>query len=144
MIGKEYEKMDVVSMTRELGKAIQADARYTAYAEAKAKQAKDTELSALMGKLSLVQMSYQQEAQSDAPDEDRMNEYDREFQALYSEIMAHPVMNDFQQKKQAVDDMMNYLIQILNLTVNGADPMTCDPQAEEECTGSCATCGGCS
>ncbi|MBQ6419832.1 MAG: YlbF family regulator [Clostridia bacterium] len=137
--------MDIVELTRQLGAAIQADERYVAYAEAKRKNDEDQALGALIGKLNIIQLSYRNESEKENPDEARLEKWDAEFRNLYTEIMRNEKMLAFQEKKQAVDDMMNYLIQILNLCVNGADPATCEPVPEDGggCTGSCSTCGGC-
>ena len=137
--------MDVIAITRQLGEAIQQDERYIAFMEAKRANEEDMELNAMIGKLNLVQMAYQNESGKDAPDEKNLEEMDNEFRQLYGDIMLNENMKRYEEKKQTVDDMMNYLIGILSQCVNGADPATCEPvSAEGECTGSCSTCGGCS
>ena len=136
--------MDIVKLTRELGKAIQLDERYLAFMEAKKANEADTELNALIGKLNLVQMNYQNEYSSEEPDAKKLDSYDAEFKDIYGSIMLNENMKRYEEKKQDVDDMMNYLIQILSLCVNGEDPDTCEPApAEGDCTGNCASCGGC-
>ena len=137
--------MDVTALARELGKAIQADERYLAYMEAKKANDDDIELNGLIGRLNLIQMSYQNESEKESPDQDKLEQWDADFRDVYGKIMLNENMRAFEEKKQTVDDMMNYLIQILSLCVNGADPDTCEPQPADEggCTGSCSTCGGC-
>ena len=137
--------MDVIEITRQLGEAIQQDERYIAFMEAKRANEEDMELNAMIGKLNLVQMAYQNESGKEAPDEKKLEEMDNEFRQLYGDIMLNENMKRYEEKKQTVDDMMNYLIGILSQCVNGADPATCEPvSADGECTGSCSTCGGCS
>ena len=137
--------MDVIEITRQLGEAIQQDERYIAFMEAKRANEEDMELNAMIGKLNLVQMAYQNESGTEAPDEQKLSDMDKEFQQLYGDIMLNENMKRYEEKKQTVDDMMNYLIGILSQCVNGADPATCEPvSADGECTGSCSTCGGCS
>ena len=137
--------MDVIEITRQLGEAIQQDEKYIAFMEAKKANEEDMELNAMIGKLNLVQMAYQNESGKEAPDEQKLSDMDREFQNLYGEIMLNENMKRYEAKKQELDDMMNYLIGILSQCVNGADPATCEPvSADGECTGSCSTCGGCS
>ena len=137
--------MDVIEITRQLGEAIQQDERYIAFMEAKRANEEDMELNAMIGKLNLVQMAYQNESGKEAPDEQKLSDMDKEFQQLYGDIMLNENMKRYEEKKQTVDDMMNYLIGILSQCVNGADPATCEPvSADGECTGSCSTCGGCS
>ena len=106
--------MTVIEATRELGKAIQADERY-----AKLMAAKEA-------------------------NEDKMNEYDKEFREVYTEVMTNENMRNYEEARQEVDNMMNYVMQLLSMVVNGEDPETCDPaKIQGDCTGSCSTCGGC-
>ena len=136
--------MNVIELTRQLGEAIQQDEKYIAFMEAKKANEEDLDLNAMIGKLNLVQMSYQNESGKDAPDEKKLEEMDNEFRQLYGDIMLNENMKRYEAKKQELDDMMNYLIGILSQCVNGADPATCEPVSETgDCTGSCSTCGGC-
>ena len=136
--------MNVIELTRQLGEAIQQDEKYIAFMEAKKANEEDMDLNAMIGKLNLVQMSYQNESGKDSPDEKKLEEMDNEFRQLYGDIMLNENMKRYEEKKQDLDDMMNYLIGILSQCVNGADPATCEPvSADGECTGSCSTCGGC-
>ena len=136
--------MNVIEITRQLGEAIQQDEKYIAFMEAKKANEEDLDLNAMIGKLNLVQMSYQNESGKDAPDEKKLEEMDNEFRQLYGDIMLNENMKNYEAKKQELDDMMNYLIGILSQCVNGADPATCEPvSADGDCTGSCSTCGGC-
>lgn len=137
--------MDVIKCTRELGKAIQQDERYLKFVEAKKANDEDMQLNSLIGKLNLIQLSYQNEASKEAPDEKKLEELDAQFRDIYGEIMLNENMHKFEEAKQGVDDMMNYVIQLLTLCVNGDDPETAEPKPADEaaCTGSCSTCGGC-
>lgn len=137
--------MDVIKYARQLGAAIQQDERYLKFAEAKKANDADMELNALIGKINLIQLSYQNEASKETPDEKKLEEMDAQFRDIYGQIMLNENMHKFEEAKQGVDDMMNYVIQILTLCVNGEDPETAEPKAVDEgvCTGSCGTCGGC-
>ena len=73
-----------------------------------------------------------------------MNGYDKEFREVYTEVMLNENMKNYENARQDVDDMMNYVMQLLSMVVNGEDPETCDPaKVQADCTGSCSTCGGC-
>ncbi len=136
--------MNVIELTRQLGAAIQQDERYLAYTKAKAANEADDDLNALIGKLNLLQLSYQTEAQKEDADEAKLSAYDEDFRKLYGEVMLNENMRNYENARHTVDDMMNYIIQILSLCVNGEDPATCEPVPESgSCTGSCSTCGGC-
>ncbi len=134
--------MTVIEAARELGKAIQADERYLKLAQATKANEADDALNNLISKLNLIQMSYQHEAEGEA-NEEKMNEYDKQFRELYDEIMVNENMKNYENARQEVDDMMNYVMQLLSMVVNGGDPETCDPAAQANCSGSCSTCGGC-
>ena len=137
--------MDVIAATRALGKEIQADERYKAFVEAKQKNEEDIALQGMLGKLRLLQMSYQNESEKEQPDEERLQQWDDEFRKTYTEAMLNENMRAYEEKKQAVDDLMTYVVNLLTLCVNGEDPETAEPRANngEGCTGSCSSCGGC-
>lgn len=136
--------MSVVELTRQLGAEIQKDERYLNFSKARENNDKDAELNDMIGKLNLVQLSYQQEAgKGDEADADKMSEYDKQFRELYEKIMSNPNMLAYEAARKEVDDMMNYVMQLLSLCVNGEDPATCEPVQEHSCGGSCGSCGGC-
>ncbi len=137
--------MDIIKLTRELGAAIQKDERYLAFAAAKEANEKDDELNALMGEIQMIQMNYQMEASKEEPDSAKMQEFEAAFNEKYEQFMSNKNMQAYDEARGQVDAMMNYIMQILGLCVNGADPMTCEPEEahEHSCDGSCGTCGGC-
>ena len=136
--------MSVIELTRQLGAAIQKDERYLAFAAAKEANEKDEALNALMGEIQMIQMNYQMEASKEEPDSAKMQEFEAEFNAKYEAFMANENMQKYDEARAQVDSMMNYIMQILGLCVNGADPATCEPeQHEHSCDGSCSSCSGC-
>ena len=137
--------MDIIKLTRELGAAIQQDERYLAFNKAKEANEKDEALNALMGEIQMIQMNYQMEASKETPDSAKMQEFEAEFNAKYEAFMANENMQRYDEARAEVDSMMNYIMQILGLCVNGADPATCEPEQQHEhsCDGSCSSCSGC-
>lgn len=138
--------MDVIEATRLLGKAIQADERYLKYMQCAENNEKDAQLNDMIGKLNLIQFNYQQEITNaeGEPDEAKIQEYDKQFQDMYAEIMVNPSMKTYEAAKDEVDAMMNYIVNLLSMVVNGADPETCEPEMNSEgCSGDCSSCGGC-
>ena len=136
--------MDIIKLTRELGAAIQQDERYLAFTKAREENEKDTELNELMGQIQMVQMNYQLEASKEEPDSAKMQSFEEEFNTLYTKFMANGKMQAYDAARTEVDEMMNYIMQILSLCVNGADPVTCEPEKHDhECGGSCSSCSGC-
>ena len=136
--------MNVIELTRQLGAAIQKDERYLAFAAAKEANEKDEALNALMGEIQMIQMNYQMEASKETPDSAKMQEFEAEFNAKYEAFMANENMQKYDEARAQVDSMMNYIMQILGLCVNGADPATCEPeQHDHSCDGACSSCSGC-
>lgn len=137
--------MDLIKLTRELGAAIQQDERYLAFQQARQENEKDDSLTALIGKINLIQMSYQSEAEKPDANEQKLQAYDKEFREVYGELMLNPNMQKYEEARQEIDNLMNYIMQILSLCVNGEDPETCEPKEEEEhdCSGGCSSCSGC-
>lgn len=136
--------MELEKLARQLGAAIQQDKVYLDYKKAMEENEKDEALNELMGKIRLLQMSYQHEANQENPNEQKLNAYNQEFQGIYAQIMSNEHMKAYEEARQAVDDMMNYLTGILALCVQGEDPETCDPHAHEHnCGGECSECSGC-
>ena len=137
--------MSVIELTRQLGAAIQKDERYLAFAAAKEANEKDEALNALMGEIQMIQMNYQMEASKETPDSAKMQEFEAEFNAKYEAFMANENMQRYDEARAEVDSMMNYIMQILGLCVNGADPATCEPEQQHDhsCDGSCSSCSGC-
>ncbi|MGN0527073.1 MAG: YlbF family regulator [Acutalibacteraceae bacterium] len=136
--------MTVIEATRQLGAAIQADPRYAEYAAAREANEKDDALNDLIGKINLVQLNYQNEAQKgEEADEAKIESYAKEFEELYREVMLNGNMVKFESAKAAIDDMMNEVMALLGCCIDGQDPATCTPPEEHHCDGSCSSCGGC-
>lgn len=136
--------MSVIEITRQLGAAIQEDARYKEYAAAREANEKDDALNELIGGINLIQLNYQNEAaKGDDADSAKMEQYAKEFEEKYREIMLNGNMVKFEAAKNAVDAMMNEIMGILACCVDGQDPATCTPEQEHHCDGGCDTCGGC-
>ncbi len=135
--------MTIIELTRQLGAAIQQDERYKTFDEIKKAMDADAALNDLIGKINLTQLNYQQEAaKGEEADEKALEKYGAEFETLYKEVMLNGNMAKFEAAKTAIDDMMNEIMGILALCIDGEDPATCEPQ-QHQCGGSCESCGGC-
>ncbi|NMP38193.1 MAG: YlbF family regulator [Clostridiales bacterium] len=137
--------MDVIALVRQLGAALQQDDRYLKFQEARKANDADEELNALIGKINLVQMSYQQEAAKSDANEQKLQAYDKEFNEIYGQVMLNANMQAYEVARGEVDELMNYIVGILSMCVNGEDPETCEPPKEHEhnCGGECSSCSGC-
>ena len=135
--------MDVIEITRQLGKAIQADDRYAKFVVAREANEKDDALNELVGRMQLVHMSYQHEASKEDANEQKLEAYEEEFMGIREKIMANENMKNYEAARAEIDAMMNYIVGLLTECVRGEDPETCEPPKEHECGGECSSCGGC-
>ena len=133
--------MNVIEITRELGKAIQADPRYSAYLAAREKNDSDEELQRLIGEFNMGRMQLNREMSKTDKDQDKINELNQKVRGIYADIMRNENMAAYNNAKSEFDDMILEVNRIIQLCANGEDPATCDTKSG--CTGSCETCGGC-
>ncbi|MCM1007202.1 MAG: YlbF family regulator [Ruminococcus flavefaciens] len=133
--------MDVIELTRELGKAIQQDDRYIAYNLAKQVNDNDSELQADIERFSQLRDDLNKAMCEENKDGDKLQKIDEELKAVYQKIMSNKNMLVFNAAQQALEGLINNVNQIISLCANGEDPDTCQPSTG--CTGSCSTCGGC-
>ncbi|MBE6864838.1 MAG: YlbF family regulator [Ruminococcus flavefaciens] len=135
--------MDVMELTRELGKAIQQDDRYIAYNLAKQVNDNDAELNADIEKFDALRSELNEIMRKDvqAEDTDKLKELDESIKAQYQKIITNKNMVVFQAAQKSLETLINNINQIITMCANGEDPETCQPSSG--CSGSCATCGGC-
>ena len=125
--------MDVIEMTRQLGAAIQQDERYLAFQKAKTEADNDPNVSLMMSQIEAIRTQYQNEASSPAPNQETLQALDQSFQKVYQNLMSNDIMVRANQAGQEIDSLMQYVMQILSLCVNGEDPATCEPPQASEC-----------
>lgn len=135
--------MDVVELTRKLGAEIQKDERYTDFMLAKQATDADAEIAELMNKLDGLRSSYGEASSKGTPSKEELRKFEEEFRKTSQQLTENPLMEKYEDARTALDDLMNYLMQILYLCVNGEDPYSCDPHAAESCGGECGSCAGC-
>ncbi len=133
--------MDIIEMTRELGKALQADDRYTAYMLAKQANDNDTVLQALISGFENMRLQLNEELAKDDKDTERIKELDEGIKSNYKQIMSNKNMMVFSAAQGSLEALVNNMNQIITMCANGEDPENCQPSTG--CSGSCTTCGGC-
>ncbi len=136
---------DVIKLARELGAALQEDPKFAALQDAKAKNDADEELQNLIGELNLIVMQFNKEMEKSeqVKDESKIEKLNKKYMEMYNTIMANPNMLVYQKAQADMEAVANEINAILAMCLNGEDPMTCDPHANDGCTHNCGTCGGC-
>ena len=150
---------DVITLARELGAALQADERYAALVQARKVNDDDEALQNLIGEFNMIMLKAQQESEKEDKDEAKMQEYNEQYVEAYKKIMDNENMRAYQSavgkavllvklvpclalKGILGTALVNKVNGIIAMSLNGEDPMTCDPEAAN-CTHDCSTCGGC-
>ncbi len=133
--------MDVIEKARELGKALQADERYVRYAKAMLDSDANKELQDKIGEFNITRMNLDAELNKDeGKDEVAVKMLNEKLRGIYEEVMANPVMVEFNEARAEVDKILSDVNTIITMCAQGADPDTCELSA---CTGNCSSCGGC-
>ncbi len=133
--------MDIIQMTRELGKALQQDERYIAYFAAKDRNDKDADLQKLIGEFNIKRLELNNEMTKDDKDSAKLKELDVAIKEMYTQIMGTESMMAFNIAKNDMDALLSEINNIITLCANGEDPDTCSPAPS--CGGSCSSCSGC-
>ena len=133
--------MDVIELTRELGKALQQDDRYIAYNLAKQVNDEDKELNADIEKFTQLRLNLTNAMSCEDKDTDLIQKLDEDIKSTYNKIMSNKNMIVFTAAQKALESLVSNMTQIISLCANGEDPDTCQPSTG--CSGSCASCGGC-
>ena len=133
--------MDIIEMTRELGKMLQADESYVKLHEVEKTADADEELQELIKLFNLKRLAINTENAKVQKDPEKLKTLNTEMQKAYSDIMSNANMISYNEAKQAFDQLSGRVLTIIQNCISGEDPETTDVTAG--CTGSCSTCGGC-
>ena len=135
--------MSLESALRELGKEIQADPRFEALQKAAKVNDADENLQSQMQEMQLITLKYQQEAEKgEEASQERIAEFQQEYQDLYTKVMDGENMKNYSAAAAEMEQMAQYISQMIGLFFDGQDPATCEIPASD-CTHDCCTCGGC-
>ncbi|MBQ4105511.1 MAG: YlbF family regulator [Clostridia bacterium] len=132
--------MDIIELSRELGRKIQQEESYIALQEANKAVEADEALQELIGEFNLLKLQLNEKLTAAERDEEQIKELNTKMRTLYADIMVNPAMIKLNESKNTFDGVMQRVFAIVSNSANGEDPNTTDYQA---CTGSCSTCGGC-
>ncbi len=133
--------MDVITLARELGRAIQKEESYIKLHEVQALADADTELQQLIGEFNLKRLAINEEASKQDRDQEKLTRLNREMREVYSNIMSNENMIAYNEAKIEFEKVSNRVTAIVQQSIDGVDPEIAD--YTESCSGSCSTCGGC-
>ena len=99
--------MDVIELTRELGKAIQADERFIRFAKARLANDNDTDLQNAIGNFNIKRMELEKAVSEENKDEEKVKVLNEDLRKAYGEIMSSKSMVEYNTAKALLDQLMN-------------------------------------
>lgn len=134
--------MEAIQAARELGRAIQKDARYIRIIAAQENNDKDAELQRDIGTFNGMRGQLNDEVQKEEKDTDKIKQMDADLKALYQKIFDNKHMQEFTEARNDFQEMLTFINQIISGSASGENPDTIELQAN--CGGDCGGCSGCS
>lgn len=101
--------MDIIEMTRELGRALQNDERYIAMMAARQASDEDEALQEAIGEFNLKRMAISNEAQKEERDDETLRRLNDEFRAVYQKIMENEHMLRYNDAKNEFDALLQQM-----------------------------------
>ena len=137
------ENIDVIAIARELGKKLQQEDAYIKHSLARQAADEDKELQQLISRFSELRTQIAEDAakQDEQNDVEGAKKRAEEMRKVYARIMTNEHMIAYNDTKDDFDIIMKRITAIIQKASEGEDPETAD--YSPECTGSCASCGGC-
>lgn len=134
--------MDLISLAREIGFAIQNDDDYIDYKVTEQNVECDHELQEIIEKFNLKKVEINHEISKETPDTEKIDKLNEEIGSLYREMVSNETMKAYNESKEKFARKLQAVSFIINKSAEGQDPYNIEIE-EDNCTGSCATCGGC-
>ena len=133
-----------IDLFKEAAAQLQREEEYLALMGTLQKNDEDEALQTLIGDFNLARIDLNSELSksSEEKNQERVASLNTKVTELYNAIMENESMKAYNEAKQEMESVINWVNAIINTAVNGGDPMTVEePQAG--CSGSCASCSGC-
>lgn len=137
--------MDIITLARELGAAIQQDELYIDYKIKEQNIECDSELQKNIKDFNSKKSEINIEISKDNADSQKIDELNSSIGELYQKITQNFKMEEYNEAKRKFDDRLQKVSFIINSASAGQDPYSVDVNDDtSSCTGSCQTCNGCS
>ena len=134
--------MDIIELSRQLGREIQKDERYLDMQLAIQETDKNKALQDLIGQYNLKRTALDGEVSKQERDEDKVRACQQELRALYLKIMEDEDIKKYSKAQGELNLLLQRVNAIIMQSANGGDPDTADYD-ESACSGNCSSCGGC-
>lgn len=136
--------MDVITLAREIGVAVQQNEDYIDYKIKEQNVECDKELQDMIEELNLKKVAINNEISKENTDQAKLDELNSVIGELYSKITQNETMKVYNESKQKFEELLKKVSFIINSAALGQDPYTVDFENEIGCAGNCSGCSGCS
>lgn len=135
--------MDVIAITRQLGKALQEEESYKKMVAAAAANDANAELQEDIEKFNLLRIQLNEEVSKEEPDKDKVDGLQKDLSEIYEKVSADPNMVAFNDARNEFGIILEKVNQIISAAASGDDPETYEIHDHSSCGGNCSSCGGC-
>ncbi len=134
--------MDIIESIRRFGVELQKEPRFIAYAKAKLALDADEALQEKIGAFNVARMNIDRMLEKEEKNDVDLSVANAELRHIYDSIMENESMKVYNEAKMALDKLMSDITAILQMSAEGADPMTAEIPTGG-CSGNCSGCSGC-
>lgn len=135
--------MDIIEMSRELGKKLQEEETYLRLRTAQQAVEDDRELQDRISEFNLQRVALGQEAAKENRDQAKVDALDKKVRDMYDELVGHAKLVAYNEAQDEFNEVFGFIVHILQMSAAGNDPMTVTKDTMGECSGDCGSCGGC-
>lgn len=125
--------MEIMELAAELGKKIKEDERIKNLKKAEEAYQSNPDLQRLMVEYNAQNTALTEEYKKPEKDDEFIKRIERRINELYHEITEHPVMIEYQNAQEIVNQFMNEVNSEISYQITGERP----------CSHDCSSCGGC-
>jgi cell fate (sporulation/competence/biofilm development) regulator YlbF (YheA/YmcA/DUF963 family) len=133
---------DVITMARDLGKALQKDERYLEMMACNAAVERNAQLQQQIAEFAGLRAQIDRELGRPEGERADVVPLNERLRKIFEEIMASPQMGAYNRAKSEMELLLSFINQIIAGSADGEDPDLIE-QPGGGCGGSCFSCKGC-
>lgn len=122
--------MTIEEAYRQLGVAIQEEEHFVAYQKAQNAASEDPQVKAITEQLGEIMSRYEAEAIKPTPDDALIEQIQKDYEEQYQKLYQTDTMVALLDAKEALDPIMNEIMNYIYLVTGGEDPLTVKVTAE--------------
>lgn len=134
---------DTITQFMKAAQVLQQDNRYLELERARKANDENAELQKMLDDFNDVRQELNSEIAKAERDADKVAELNTKINDLYNGIMNTETMQEYNDAKEDIKDLINFINAIITAAVDGEDPMKVEPPYASCGADGCASCAGC-